>query len=143
MRIETAAAKLAACNHPDNRVQRMRTEVDDRVVRLRRCLDCGAVIIDGMMLGWTRPTLIMDVCHAVRMAAEGAEVTAPLPDSFFEPTSDDERYSEARALVARIVEDAGPLLRERPITIRNLETLEHTINLAKSWLARRPPPEGT
>lgn len=69
------------------------------------------------------------------------EPIEPPPDLFFEPTSDDERYSDARALVARIVEDAHPLLRERPITIRNLEMLEHTINLAKSWLARCPPPE--
>jgi hypothetical protein len=65
---------------------------------------------------------------------------SPLPDSFFESTSDDERYSDARALVEHLVSAAAPLLRERPITVRNLETLEHSINIAKSWLRRHPSP---
>ena len=77
------------------------------------------------------------------MIAMGDEL-APIPDSFFESTSDDERYSDARALVGHLVTAAAPLLRERPITIHNLETLEHSINFAKSWLHRHPAPgDGT
>lgn len=64
----------------------------------------------------------------------------PEADAFFEPTSDDEHYSDARALVEDLVSAAAPLLHERPITIRNLETMEHSINLAKSWLQRNPAP---
>ena len=64
--IVQCAAKLAACNHPDDQIQRLRT-ADNRDIR--RCLGCGAVYDRDTFCGWRASALAASVCHAVRSAA--------------------------------------------------------------------------
>jgi|HubBroStandDraft_2_1064218.scaffolds.fasta_scaffold02576_9 hypothetical protein len=70
-RADRATAELAACDHPMDQQQELRT-IDGTPVL--RCSDCGTVCYresDGSWTDWTRPVLVAHVCGAVHHAGEG------------------------------------------------------------------------
>jgi hypothetical protein len=70
--ISVAAAELAACAHPDDQIQELRTVSGRLRLFAHRCSDCGAIRYrePSGWTSWTRPVLVAHVCGAVNHAGE-------------------------------------------------------------------------